>query len=297
MLITKNNTFSRQNPIMGLIILLFISSSISSCEQSPFKDGIPPCERTVELSSFEMVWNDEFEGSDIDLNKWSFQIGDGCDISENLCGWGNNEKQWYTDRPENAKVENGNLIITAQKEAQPFNDYDYTSARMRTLAKGDWKFGRIDVRAKMPLGQGLWAAIWMLSSENKYGGWPRSGEIDIMEYLGNKPFETFSTIHYGHDFWRFTSQPFLSEGINFTEDFHVFSVIWEENCMRFMVDGKLFGNPYTPSTTLPTTYPFNEKFHLILNLAVGGNLPGEPTPSTVFPQTMEVDYVRVYQRN
>ena len=167
---------------------------------------------------------------------------------------------------------------------------------MRSLGKGDWKYCRVDARAKMPIGQGLWAAIWMLPSDKKYGEWPCSGEIDIMEYLGSKPFETISSIHYGTEYWEYITQPTEEEGVNFSEDFHVFSVIWDESCIRFMVDGKLFGNPLSPSSTLPQTYPFQEPFHLLLNVAVGGNLPGEPTPSTPFPQSMEVDYVRVYQR-
>jgi beta-glucanase (GH16 family) len=168
---------------------------------------------------------------------------------------------------------------------------------MVTKNKGDWKYGRIDVRAKMPIGQGLWAAIWMLSTEELYGGWPRSGEIDIMEYLGHEPQRTFGTIHYGHDFWRFNSQGLeLEAGMGtFVDDFHVFTVLWNENCIQFQMDGINVGVANTRTTTLPTTFPFDQNFHLLLNLAVGGNLPGNPDGNTVFPQTMEVDYVRVYQ--
>lgn len=306
-MIKKNNTFSASNPILVLTIVGLFALGISACEQSAFPDGIPPCERSVELSEFEMVWNDEFEGNEVDTTKWSFQLGDGCDIqpkscgafeetAPNLCQWGNFEKQYYTDRPQNVKVENGNLVITARKEPQPFRGYDYTSTRMRTLGKGDWKYARIDVRANVPVGQGLWAAAWMLSSEEKFGGWPCSGEIDIMEHIGSKPFETISTLHFGNEFWRFITQSYEKNGTDFTQGFHVYSVIWDESCIRFMVDGELFGSPLTPSSTLPQTYPFQEKFHMILNVAVGGNLPGDPTPATVFPQSMEVDYVRVYQR-
>lgn len=302
-----NNTFSSQIPILGVIISLIVSFSLSSCSQSAFPDDIPPCERIVELDDFELVWSDEFEGTEIDTSKWSFQIGDGCDIvpkdcgafdsvAPNLCQWGNNEKQYYTDRPQNARVEDGKLLITAVREQQPFNGYEYTSARMRTINKGDWTYCRIDARAKMPVGQGYWPAIWMLSTDQRYGGWPCSGEIDIMEYLGNNPFEILSTVHYGTDFWQFNSQYYDESGINFSEDFHTFTMIWDESCIRFFVDGDPVGSPITPSTTLPQPYPFQDDFHLILNVAVGGNLPGDPTPSTIFPQAMEVDYVRVYKR-
>jgi beta-glucanase (GH16 family) len=302
-----NNAFSSLNPILGLTILVFFSFSISSCQQAAFSDGIPPCEKAYDLDLYELVWSDEFDGNEVDMDKWSFQIGDGCDVvpdscsalevvGDNLCQWGNNEKQYYTDRSENVKIENGNLVITAVKERQPFMGYDYTSARMRTKGKGDWTYCRIDARAKMPVGQGFWPAIWMLSSEQEYGGWPCSGEIDIMEYLGNNPFQILSTVHFGNDYWQYISQYYDEVGVNFSEDFHTFTLIWDESCIRFLVDGQVVGNPITPSSTLPQTYPFQDDFHLILNLAVGGNLPGDPTPSTVFPQSMEVDYVRVYQR-
>ena len=256
------------------------------------------CQLSSSLDGFELVWNDEFDGTEIDNSKWSYDLGDGCQISDDLCGWGNNELEYYTDRPENAFLENGNLVIKAIREI-PFylGQHQYTSARMVTKNKGDWKYGRIDVRAKLPVGQGLWPAIWMLPTDEVYGGWPRSGEIDIMENIGSEPNRVFGTIHYGHDFWRFNSQGIEKEEgePNFAEEFHVFTVLWDEDCIQFQVDGQNVGEPNTRSTVLPTTYPFDQNFHLLLNVAVGGNLPGNPTGATSFPQTMEVDYVRVYQ--
>ena len=193
------------NPFF-LLILLPIMFATYSCREVEDID-LQGCTFPEGLDGYDLVWSDEFEGETIDLSKWSFDLGDGCQISPDLCGWGNNELEYYTDRPENAFVSDGLLNIKAIRENPLYQgEHLYTSARMVTKNKGDWKYGRIDVRAKMPIGQGLWGAIWMLSTENAYGPWPVSGEIDIMEYLGNTPNRMFSTIHYGHDFWRFTQQ-------------------------------------------------------------------------------------------
>lgn len=252
--------------------------------------------RFPSMDEYELVWADEFDGPEIDTNKWSFEIGDGCD--QELCGWGNRELQYYTDRPENAFInDQGHLVIKAIKETPQYEGYDYTSARMITYEKGDWKYGRMDIRAKMPIGQGMWPAVWMLPSDTVYGIWPRSGEIDIMEYLGHRPREVLGTIHFGLDRWRYNSQYLTLDQSepSFAEEFYVFTCIWTEDCILFQVDGRDIGVANTRSTTLPTTWPFDQFFHMILNVAVGGNLPGNPDASTQFPQTMEVDYVRVYQ--
>lgn len=263
------------------------------------------CGFSENLDTYNLVWADEFDGSEIDQSKWTFQIGDGCEISQDLCGWGNNELQWYTDRPENAFLSDGNLVIRARRESPRYlGEHLYTSARMITKDKGDWRYARIDVRAKLPKGKGIWPAIWMLPTDNAYGIWPKSGEIDIMENVGDKPNEVFGTIHYGHDYWRYTSSFYRLETGDFSQDFHVFSLRWKENCIQFFVDdiqtgsyeeNVLTGESFTPSTTLPTTWPFQERFHLLLNVAVGGNLPGNPDGTTQFPQQLTVDYVRVYQ--
>lgn len=266
---------------------------LGACENEKLLDP-HPCEFPLELDEYTLVWSDEFDGAEINLDNWDFEIGDGCD--RDLCGWGNNELQYYTDRAENATVKDGRLIITAKKESPALEGYNYSSARMISKNKQDFRFGRIDIRGKLPKGQGIWPAIWMLPTENKFGIWPKSGEIDIMELIGNKPNEVFSTVHYGHDFWRFKSLPkYTLETGDFSLEDHTFTVLWRENCIRFMVDGELIEGAITPSTTLPTTYPFNEVFHLILNIAVGGNLPGDPDGSTLFPQTMEIDYIRAYE--
>lgn len=293
------------------IFILFLITSSFLLLSNGCKDveEVAGCQFGSSLDNYNLVWSDEFDGTEIDQTKWSFQIGDGCDVlvdnncgqfqdSVFLCGWGNNELQYYTDRNENARVEDGNLVIEAVREI-PFylNNYRYTSARLRTINKGDWTYGRVDVRAKMPIGRGLWPAVWMLPTENTYGTWPCSGEIDIMEYLGHQPQEILGTIHYGHRSWNYNSQYYsLEDGGTFADDFHVFTLLWTENCIQFQVDGQNVGIPNTRSSVYPETFPFDQPFHMILNVAVGGNLPGNPDFTTTFPQRMEVDYVRVYEK-
>lgn len=266
---------------------------LSACQKP---EELGNCDFSEEIAAYQLVWSDEFDGETIDRSKWSFDLGNGCEISEDLCGWGNNELEYYTDREENAFIRDGNLVIRAIKEL-PFyqGEHAYTSARMVTKEKGDWTYGRIDVSAKLPIGRGMWPAIWMLPTDNLYGGWPKSGEIDIMENIGSEPQRTFGTIHYGHDFWRFNSSGYELESETFSDDFHLFSVLWKDDCIKFLVDGNAIENPNSRTSTLPTTWPFDQRFHLLLNVAVGGNLPGNPDASTSFPQEMEIEYVRVYQ--
>lgn len=272
--------------------------STVSCQEEDTPDIINPSNPSTQLPvptpslSYQLVWEDNFEGDTLDEENWSFQIGDGC--AEGICGWGNNELEYYTDRSENVRVEDGKLIVEARKEA--FSGYAYTSGRIVSKGKAEWRFGKIEIRAKLPKGQGVWPAIWMLPTQNVFGGWPKSGEIDIMELVGHKPEEVHGTIHYGPE-WpnnKFTGKSYRLRESDFSEDFHTFSLIWERNLIIWEVDGDEFFR-VTPSTTANNGYPFNEVFHLILNVAVGGNWPGSPDQSTAFPQRMEVDYIRVYQ--
>jgi beta-glucanase (GH16 family) len=241
-----------------------------------------------------LVWSDEFNGTEVDTTKWSFQRGDGTEVFLPP-GWGNNEQQWYTE--QNATVADGFLTITAREESvEP--GWNFTSARLRTLRKGDWTYGRIEMRAKMPLGKGLWSAFWMLPTDGLYGGWAASGEIDIVEYLGSEPDEIFGTIHYGGE-WpanTFSGTPYRLPSGTFHEDFHVFAIEWEEGEIRWYVDDVHYGTKtdwYSAGGDFPA--PFDRRFHLLLNLAVGGNLPGAPDANTQFPQDYVIDYVRVYQ--
>lgn len=257
-----------------LLLILFMGNIFNSFGQCP-----------------QLVWHDEFDGTSLDLTKWSPQIGNGCDIG--LCGWGNNELQYYTDKSTNLQVTGGNLVITARKERIQSNQY--TSARIRSLNKGEWTYGRMEARMKLPTGQGIWPAFWMLPTDEVYGGWPQSGEIDIMEHLGQTPNTVYGTLHYGQP-WpnnKSTGGKYLLPEGGFNEGFHVFAIEWEPNVMRWYVDGILYATK-TSADLAPENWPFNQRFHFLLNLAVGGNWPGNPDATTVFPQTYTVDYVRVY---
>ena len=243
--------------------------------------------------NWKLVWSDEFDGDSIDKSKWNFEV--------NGDGGGNNEQQYYTDRPENAKVVDGHLIITAIKEDYKGPDgksRHYTSARMTTKGKGFWKYGRFEARIKMPKGQGLWPAFWLMPEDSTYGGWARSGELDIVEVIGQRPNIAYGTIHYG-DSWPHnvhTGDKFTLPSGDLSDDFHVYAVEWEEGVIRWYIDGQLYQTQtkwYTNGGKFPA--PFDQNFFIILNFAVGGAWPGPPNSSTTFPQTMDVDYVRVYQ--
>ncbi|WKB53322.1 RICIN domain-containing protein [Eleftheria terrae] len=252
--------------------------------------GTPP-----PTPGWQLVWRDEFDGNALDGAKWGFEVNGG--------GGGNNELQYYTDRPQNAYVGNGVLTLQALKERYCSTDgcRDYTSARLRTLGKGDWLFGRMEVRARLPRGQGLWPAIWMLPTDWVYGGWAASGEIDIMEAVNTDAAggnTIYGSIHYGapwpgnqHKTVGYTPPGSVSGG------FHTYAVEWEPRQIRWYVDGVHYATQtewWSSGGAYPA--PFDRRFHLILNVAVGGNWPGAPNGATTFPQKMEVDFVRVYQK-
>lgn len=238
----------------------------------------------------KLVWADEFEVDDKpDTTKWVYDIGDLYN------GWGNNELQYYTNDPRNVRVENGNLIIEAIREKKETRNY--TSTRIKSKGKGDWLYGRIEVSAKLPKGKGTWPAIWMLPTENKYGGWPSSGEIDIMEHVGYEPGIVHGTIHteaYNH------GKNTQKEGKITVKDaqdaFHVYAVEWSENELRFFVDNQLYHTVVRDPKEDYKGWPFDQSFHLILNIAVGGNWGGKfGVDDSIWPQRMEIAYVRVYQ--
>ncbi|AZQ64282.1 carbohydrate-binding protein [Flammeovirga pectinis] len=241
-----------------------------------------------DINEPQLIWSDEFNYTGLpDPSKWGYDVGNG--------GYGNNELQNYTEnRLENARVENGHLIIEARRDWH--QNIEYSSARLVTKNKGDWLYGRVDVSAKLPGGKGTWAAIWMLPTDWEYGGWPDSGEIDIMENVGYDPNTVHGTVHteaYNH---RIGTQ--LSNSIDkstYQSEFHSYSVEWTEDKMDFFIDGEKYfthlkhgGSP---------EWPFDKRFHLILNLAVGGDWGGAlGVDSNIWPQRMEVDYVRVYDK-
>jgi beta-glucanase (GH16 family) len=236
-------------------------------------------------AGMNLIWQDEFEGTEVNRDDWTFEIGNGSG------GWGNNELQFY--REQNASVVDGNLVITAKFE--PFSGYNYTSTRMITKGKQEFTYGRIDIRAVMPEGQGIWPALWMLGGNIDSEGWPACGEIDIMELVGHEPGTVHGTVHYGNDFpsHQYTGKgTSLPNGAKFSEEFHVFSIEWQEGYIKWYMDDQLYFE-VNDSGIFP--YPFNQDFFFIFNVAVGGNWPGSPDNTTIFPQYMVVDYVRVFQ--
>jgi beta-glucanase (GH16 family) len=234
----------------------------------------------------ELKWSDEFDASSLDQSKWVYEVKD---------VWYNNELQATTNRRDNVTLASGNLNIIAR--AETYNGRSYTSGRIITKGKMDFNFGRLDVRAKVPKGKGIWPAIWMLGSNDSTAPWPNCGEIDIMELRGSIPNVNNSTVHYGTsnaDHKYKGTQYTLPANTNgdFSTDYHLFSCIRSLNQMRFYVDGNLY---YTLTPNDVSPYPFNNPFYAILNVAVGGDFDGNPTAATTFPQTMLVDYVRYYQ--
>lgn len=248
----------------------------------------------IKPDSWKEVWKDEFEGAAIDHSKWNFVQG--------ANGYGNNELQNYTNRPENARVEDGNLVIEAREDQ--YQGTRYSSAKLTTEGKGDWTYGKYEIRAKMPAGRGIWPAVWMMPSDQKlYSAWPASGEIDIMELLGHEPGKIYGTLHFGVPHQQAQGSYTLSDKGSFADDYHTYAIEWEPGEVRYYVDGILYSkqnewfsksNQEGEKYTYPA--PFDRNFFLQLNVAVGGDWPGTPDSSTAFPQKMLVDYVRVYER-
>jgi len=266
------------------VIFLFFTHCVNSKKEKA--DA-----KLASTNEWQLVWFDEFDTDGLpDTTRWNY------DTLGNEYGWGNNEKQWYTvAKPENCRIENGILVITARREKT--GNKEYSSARLTTKNKGDWKYGKIEVRAKLPTGNGTWPAIWMLPTDSKYGGWPKCGEIDIMEHVGFNPDTVFSTVHTGKFNHMIGTQVGKKTGLpTATTDFHVYTTEWEENEIRSYVDGKLYFT-FKNNGEGFQAWPFDQPFHLILNLAIGGGLGGKKgIDDSKFPHRFEVDYVRVYQK-
>ena len=240
--------------------------------------------------TYELVWSDEFdyEGRPDDT-KWDYDTG--------ASGWGNNELQYYT-RGDNAEVHDGILTITARKEQK--EGAEYTSTRLVSRGKGDWLYGKFEIRAKLPKGKGTWPAIWMLPTDWKYGGWPTSGEIDIMEHVGYDQDTIHYSIHTESYYHKIGTQKTATKHYDkVSDEFHVYSIEWLPDKILFFTDGeKTF--TYEPlkykSTPTYKEWPFDKRFHLLLNIAVGGDWgAAQGFDESIWPQTMEIDYVRVYQ--
>jgi beta-glucanase (GH16 family)/glycerophosphoryl diester phosphodiesterase len=245
-------------------------------------------------SGWKLNWSDEFNQDGLpDSTKWNYDAGTGC---PDICGWGNNELQYYTKADtSNAIVKNGKLLIKAVKQTKENNAY--TSARLVTKHKGDWLYGRIEVKAKLPAGRGIWPAIWMLSTDWEYGGWPSSGEIDIMENVGYNPDTVFSSTHTKKFHHSIGTQKTKGLKVNDVHgQFHLYAIEWYKDRIDFFIDDNLFFS-FANTGKGFEEWPFDKKFHLLLNVAVGGNWGGQRgVDETIFPATMQVDYVRVYQQ-
>jgi len=240
-------------------------------------------------AGWTMAWADEFDGPEINTDWWTHEIGNGDN------GWGNNELEYYTEAPENSRIEDGKLVIEARNDS--WNGRQYTSARMITKDKQNFQICRADIRAKVPYGQGIWPALWMLGENIDEKGWPACGEIDIMEVVGHEPATTHATVHWGSNFenHKYTGKSYSLTGEIFNDRFHVFSVVKDFNRMYFFVDDILTFE-FTSRDLQGQPNPFNDSFFFIFNVAIGGNWPGNPDETTVFPQFMEVDYIRVFEK-
>lgn len=264
-----------------LALLLSVAVVFSSC-----KDDSDEEER-----NYELVWEDNFDGAlgtSPDSTKWTYDIGRGQN------GWGNAEFQYYTDRPENISMDGGgNLAIVSRKEN--FGGASYTSARIKTEGIFDQVYGRFEARIQLPSGRGLWPAFWMLGTNITTVSWPQCGEIDIMEYRGQEPTIIHGSIHGpGYSGGNAVTETYNLTNSRFDTEFHVFTVEWGEDFIDYFMDGELYQS-ITPADA-SGEWVFNDSpFFLILNTAVGGTFVGDPSPSTTFPQTMLVDYIKVYK--
>jgi len=279
----------RNNIVLSIAVLACFASILSSCTDNTVP-SYPALNSTITDKPYQFeatpVWADEFDvDGSVNPNKWTFETG--------ASGWGNNEKQYYTDG-QNVEVSGGTLKIFAKKESR--DGADYTSSRLITRAKGDWTYGRFESRIKLPTGKGLWPAFWMLSTDNTYGNWPKSGEIDIMENVGYDPFKVHVSVHteaYNHVAGTQKTRDTTCTTVQ--SDFHKYRVDWTPFAVRgYFDDAKVF--EFTNQNAGYSKYPFNNRFFIILNLAVGGNWGGAlGIDDSIFPAKMEVDYVRVYK--
>lgn len=239
---------------------------------------------------WKLIFEEQFNQDTLDLSKWNYDTGGH--------GFGNKEWQYYTNRSKNVFIEENQLVLKAYKES--YEGMNYTSGKVLTRDKFSFLYGKVEVKAKAPFGKGIWPAIWMMP-DDKLLGWPACGEIDIMEIIGDKPEKVYGTIHYGVPH-TYQGGNMTLENETFADRFHIFGLEWDENCLRWTVDGKVFhqdDNWFSKARngeSFPYPAPFNKPFYLILNLAVGGKWPGYPDETTKFPQEFRFEYVKVYQK-
>ena len=268
-----------------LVLILGICAAAQTVAPQPSRPG------------WTLTWSDEFnapDGSSVDSSKWVLETGGN--------GWGNQELEYYTARPENSFQQGGNLIIKVLQEKFTGADgvtRDYTSARLKTLGKFSQTYGRFEARIKIPKGQGIWPAFWMMGDDIGTVNWPKCGEIDIMENIGKEPTLVHGTIHGpGYSGDKGPTAPFaLPDNARFADDFHIYAVEWEPKAIRFYVDDHLYSNRTPNDIPKDARWVYDHPFFMLLNVAIGGSWPGSPDATTQLPQTMLVDYVRVYKRN
>ncbi|WP_258097793.1 family 16 glycosylhydrolase [Marinoscillum pacificum] len=267
-----------------------IEITIQDNDEPPGNELIIPSsgyQSPTAYDGYQMVWQDEFDQEALNLNDWTYEIGNG------YSGWGNNELEYYTD--ENTSMVDGNLVITAKKESR--GGYNYTSSRIITKGKQEFKYGRVDIRAVLPYGQGIWPALWMLGANIDQVSWPKCGEIDIMELIGGgdgRDNVVHGTVHWDNNgsYANYGGSTKLSSGI-FNDEYHVFSILWDESKIKWLLDGEQYHEiDITPAALSELR---SDQF-VIFNVAVGGNWPGSPNSSTTFPQFMIVDYIRVFEK-
>lgn len=280
------------NRTAALLVGLSFGVAVAGCSAAN-GIGAPVSPAVV---GWTLSWSDEFggpAGATVDQTRWTFDVGGG--------GWGNQELQSYTDRPRNAHLSgDGSLVIDVLRESHTGPDgiaRDYTSARLKTQGLFTQTYGRFEARLKIPSGQGIWVAFWMLGADIASLGWPACGEIDIMENIGREPGVVHGTFHGpGYSGGEAIGAPFTLPSGRFADDFHVFAVEWEPQGVRWSVDGQVYLTRTPANLPAGTRWVFDHPFFLILNVAVGGSWPGSPDATTTFPQQMFVDYVRVYRR-
>jgi len=265
--------------------ILFLTACASA---APLPTATPTAMPTAtygwDSQGWNLVWSDEFDGTKIDPKDWVFDKGGS--------GWGNVEMEYYTDRPENARLENGMLVIEARQEQ--YDRLNYTSARINTHGLHEFQYGRIEARMKLPYGQGIWPAFWMLGSN---ASWPLGGEIDIMEYIGKTPDTVYQTVHGpGYSGAKGIGSHFILTADSLKNDFHIYTIEWTKNEIHWYVDYQEVFKVTLDQIPAGTQWVFDHPFFIILNLAVGGSWPGFADDTTVFPQQLKVDYVRVYQK-
>jgi beta-glucanase (GH16 family) len=272
--------------LLGILFLTACSSATPQPTATPtvVPTLVPTPTYGWNPQGWNLAWSDEFDGTTIDPANWTYDIGGN--------GWGNVELEYYTNRPENARLENGMLIIEARSEK--YEGLPYTSARLKTQGLREFQYGRIEARMKLPSGQGIWPAFWMLGVGKS---WPLGGEMDVLEYIGKTPDTVYQTVHGpGYSGAKGIGSHYVLTADKLKNDFRVYAIEWQPNEIRWYVDDQQVFKVTPDQIPSGAQWVYDHPFYMILNLAVGGGWPGFPDSTTVFPQQLLVDYVRVYQK-